>query len=65
MKIKLLSHAQISDISSGLNYKIKRERNDLTRWIKGNPTHPNKVNIVWQKQQRIKQLENLKSKFSK
>lgn len=64
MAIKLLSKDEERDIHVGLSQKIKFNRTRLNRWLKDNPEHPDKLKVITQKTERIKQLEELKKRFA-
>ena len=64
MAIKFLSKSQEQDIHVGLTKKIRFNRTRLNRWLKDNPEHPEKLKVLSSKMERIKQLEDLRSKFA-
>lgn len=64
MAVKILTKKQEQDIHVGLSRKIKYNRMKLNRWMKDNPEHPDKIRVLTEKTARIKQLEELRSRFA-
>lgn len=64
MAIKILTKKQEQDIHVGLSRKIKYNRMKLNRWVKDNPEHPDKIRVISEKAIRIRQLEELRSRFA-
>jgi len=64
MTIKFLTKREEQYIHVGLSKKIKFNRSRLNRWLRDNPEHPDKQNVIAEKTARIKQLEELRKRFA-